>query len=216
MAGNIYGISAYGGVHGPGTVYELVAPVGGVGAYKEKILLDFDGTDGWASLGSLIWDRAGNLYGTTSEGGTIEGYYGYGFVFEVTGVPLATTTTLAASPSPSTWGQAVTFTAALKAQSGTPPDGETITFMRTKTVWGTGTLTGGAASFTTSSLPPGFSNLTAVYGGDSQFAGSTSNTLKQQVKNAKTIDHIDFLAESFGLWAGGNLYRGDRSCAGGQ
>ncbi len=187
LAGDIYGISAYGGVHGPGTVYELVAPVGGVGVYKERILWDFDGTDGWASMGSLIWDSAGNLYGTTSEGGTIEGYYGEGFVFEVTGLPRATATTLAAAPSPSTWGQAVTFTAALRAQAGTPPDGETITFMRTKTVWGTGTLTGGAASFTTSSLPPGFSDLTAVYGGDSHFAGSTSNTVKQQVKNAKTI-----------------------------
>ncbi len=83
-------------------------------------------------------------------------------------------------------GESVTLTAVLKAQAGLPPDGETVSFMRNNAVWGTGVLSGGSASFTTAGLPPGFSELTAAYGGDSHFAGSTSSTVKQQVKNAPT------------------------------
>ena len=182
VAGDIYGTTANGGWYTYGSVYESVAPVGGVGAYKEKILLNIYGVNGWAPMGSLIWDRAGNLYGTTSKGSI--SLWGGGFAFEVTGVLLATVTNLTAAPNPSTWRQAVTFTAALSTQSGTPPDGETVTFMNAKTVLGTGTLIGGSASFTTSTLPPGFGDITAVYSGDSHFAGSTSNTVKQVVEAA--------------------------------
>ncbi len=102
VAGNLYGTTLYGG-HGPGTVYELIAPVGGEGVYKEKILLNFDATDGWAPFSSLIWDHSGNLYGTTSEGGTNEGYYGDGYAFEITAVPVATAITLTAPQIPPRW-----------------------------------------------------------------------------------------------------------------
>ena len=48
--------------------------------WREKVLLNFNGTDGDKPIASLIFDAAGNLYGTTNEGGT----HGYGTVFEVT------------------------------------------------------------------------------------------------------------------------------------
>ena len=65
---------------------------------------------------------------------------------------------------------------------GAPPDGEIVTFKEVTTVVGTGTLSGGSASFTTSTLPVGAHAIRAVYGGDIQFAASTSNTAKQVVQ----------------------------------
>jgi hypothetical protein len=93
----------------------------------------------------------------------------------------ATTTALTSSPNPSTYGEAVTFTAVV---TPAPPDGETVSFMKGKKVLGTGTLSGGTASFATSTLKVGTDSVTAVYGGDSNFASSTSNTVKQVVKKA--------------------------------
>jgi uncharacterized repeat protein (TIGR03803 family) len=83
-AGNIYGTTFNGGKYdGPdligGTVYELVAPVG-KGGYKEKVLWSFHGTDGAGPLSGLILDSAGNLYGTTQDGGSGTS----GVVFELT------------------------------------------------------------------------------------------------------------------------------------
>jgi hypothetical protein len=49
-------------------------------AYKEKILRNFNYTDGALPYGSLILDSAGNLYGTTELGGEYE----QGVAFEVT------------------------------------------------------------------------------------------------------------------------------------
>ena len=92
-----------------------------------------------------------------------------------------TTTTLTSSPNPSTFGEAVTFIATVTSNIGAPPDGEPITFMKGTAVLGTGALSGGSASFTTSTLPVGTSYIKAVYGGDSTFAGSKSTALKQVV-----------------------------------
>ena len=93
-----------------------------------------------------------------------------------------TTTTLTSSPNPSTYGQAVTFTAVVTSSIGAPPDGETVTFKKGTTVLGTGTLSGGSASFTISTLPVGKDSITAVYGNDSSLLGSTSKVVKQVVE----------------------------------
>jgi uncharacterized repeat protein (TIGR03803 family) len=76
-AGNLYGTTAGGGSTGLGIVYELSPSTGG--AWTENILYSFQGgSDGANPLGSLLFDHAGNLYGTTSNGGV----YG-GTVFEL-------------------------------------------------------------------------------------------------------------------------------------
>ncbi len=175
--GNIYGTTYEGGESGEGTVFELVAPVG-KGSYKEKVFWSFNGTDGSAPYGGLTLDSAGNLYGTATYGGSS----GYGVVFEVNPSAAATTTTLTSSLNPSTYGQAVTFTAVVASSAGVPPDGETVTFVDGSTELGMGALTAGSASFTTSALPVGRSTITAVYGGDLNFDGSTSNKVRQVVK----------------------------------
>jgi uncharacterized repeat protein (TIGR03803 family) len=77
-AGNVYGTTNFGGTSNYGIVYELKK--GTSGNWAEKILHSFgvSGSDGVRPLGSLIFDAAGNLYGTTDEGG-----YGNGTVYEV-------------------------------------------------------------------------------------------------------------------------------------
>ncbi len=78
-AGNLYGTTYEGGIHGLGTVFELM-PSGG-GDWTEKVLHSFGGgSDGISPYASLIFDTAGNLYGTTFEGGIHNG----GTVFELT------------------------------------------------------------------------------------------------------------------------------------
>jgi hypothetical protein len=86
-----------------------------------------------------------------------------------------TTTALSATPDPSVLGQPVTLTATVSAVppgSGTPTG--TVSFFDGATLLGTATLSGGVATFTTSALSVGSHAFTAVYGGDSDFAGSTS------------------------------------------
>ena len=97
-----------------------------------------------------------------------------------------TTTTLTSSPYPSIYGETVTFTAVVTSIVGAPPDGETVSFITGKTVRGTGTLSGGSATFTTSTLKAGTTSVTAVYGGDSNFPGSKSKAVKQVVSKATT------------------------------
>lgn len=72
-AGNLYGTTQAGGTSNVGTVYEL-SPAGG-GKWTEAILYDFAGkvgspsADGASPEAGLVFDVAGNLYGTTVHGG---------------------------------------------------------------------------------------------------------------------------------------------------
>lgn len=74
-AGNLFGATNSGGSGQSGTVFEL-SPNGG-GGWNETVLYSF--LDGGPDYCKLIFDRAGNLYGTTIYGGA----NGYGTVFEL-------------------------------------------------------------------------------------------------------------------------------------
>jgi uncharacterized repeat protein (TIGR03803 family) len=66
-AGNLYGTTYYAGVNDVGTAYKLTHANG---AWTETVLYSFKGgTDGSSPISPLVSDKAGNLYGTTSDGG---------------------------------------------------------------------------------------------------------------------------------------------------
>ncbi|HEX8816338.1 MAG TPA: choice-of-anchor tandem repeat GloVer-containing protein [Terriglobales bacterium] len=78
--GNLYGTSSKGGANGAGAVFELTR--GTEGGYTESVLYSFlnNGSDGTAPWGGLVMDTSGNLWGTTSAGGS----KGMGTIFELT------------------------------------------------------------------------------------------------------------------------------------
>src|SRR5207302_1949023 len=99
-----------------------------------------------------------------------------------------TSTSLTSSVNPSKFGQSVTFTATVSvdAPGAGLPTG-TVTFKDGATTLGPGVVgAGGQATFSTSSLAVGTHPITAEYGGDSSFNGSTSSALSQVVAKAAT------------------------------
>lgn len=75
-AGNLYGATLLGGANNKGCIFELSR---GENGWQERILHSFSGPDGNGPEGSLVFDKAGNLYGTTVEGGA----YDSGTAFEL-------------------------------------------------------------------------------------------------------------------------------------
>jgi uncharacterized repeat protein (TIGR03803 family) len=75
--GNLYGTTSFGGAHGVGVVYEL-SPSGS--GWTQTVLYTFRGRrDGQYPVGGVVLDQAGNLYGTTFDGGVNGG----GTVYEL-------------------------------------------------------------------------------------------------------------------------------------
>jgi hypothetical protein len=97
-----------------------------------------------------------------------------------------TTTTLLTSRNPSPLGQSITFTAAVTTANGLPTG--TINFKEgSSSISGCSAqvLSAGQATCTTSALGSGSHSITAVYGGDANFATSTSVPLAQIVELPK-------------------------------
>jgi uncharacterized repeat protein (TIGR03803 family) len=68
-AGNLYGTTKQGGTVDGGTVFELTRTKDG---WKHQVLYSFLGgpNDGAGPIAGLVFDSAGNLYGTTAGGGS--------------------------------------------------------------------------------------------------------------------------------------------------
>lgn len=98
--GNLYGTTSSGGAYDYGTVFMLSAPAQPGESWVETVLYSFDGSngDGIVPLGRLIQDSAGNLFGTTSGGGSTGGSRA-GTVFEL----------VAPSQSGGTWTEKVLY-----------------------------------------------------------------------------------------------------------
>jgi uncharacterized repeat protein (TIGR03803 family) len=79
-SGNVYGTTYYGGANGIGSVYKLSPQP--VGEWTEEVIYSFqEGADGNSPISNLVFDNAGNLFGTTSEGGL-----GSGTIFKLSPV----------------------------------------------------------------------------------------------------------------------------------
>jgi len=148
--------------------------------------------DGPTTLGTGTLDASGRaIFSTATLAGgahTITAAYGGDMNFLTSASPTltqnvgtaASTTTLAGTPNPSAIGQTVTYTATVSGTGGIPTG--TVTFKDGATTLGSGTLNGaGVATFTISSLAAGNHAITASYGGDGNFAGSSSSPLTQAV-----------------------------------
>jgi uncharacterized repeat protein (TIGR03803 family) len=77
QVGNLYGTTWVGGAAGQGTVFKLTPHSDG--SWTESVVHSFEGSDGAYPAASLIFDLAGNLYGTTYLGGSS----GAGVVFQL-------------------------------------------------------------------------------------------------------------------------------------
>jgi uncharacterized repeat protein (TIGR03803 family) len=82
--GNLYGTAQAGGLpncsFGCGTVFKLTPQQDG--SWTESTIYQFQGdTDGWLPKSNLVFDNAGNLYGTTQSGGA---FLYWGTVFRLT------------------------------------------------------------------------------------------------------------------------------------
>jgi uncharacterized repeat protein (TIGR03803 family) len=77
-AENLYGTTESGGRFGVGSVFQLTSGAGG--AWTETVIHSFTSKDGRVPNGNLVFDNAGNLYGTTQAGGRFD----RGVVFELT------------------------------------------------------------------------------------------------------------------------------------
>jgi uncharacterized repeat protein (TIGR03803 family) len=132
-SGNLYGTTIYGGngctgYYSCGTVYELSPD--GTGSWTETIIYTFKGgTDGNYPQAGLIFDSAGNLYGTTGFGANSAcNGLGCGTVFELT-------------PSQNgTWAEHVLY-AFQDGTDGAEP-GSALTFDKAGNLYGTAAIGG--------------------------------------------------------------------------
>jgi len=131
-SGNYYGTGTQGGAHAAGEVFRLSPKAGG--GWTKTALYDFTGLngDGLYPSGNLVFDTAGNLYGTTELGGDNTDYcnnfyFGCGIAYEL-------------SPTASgPWKETVLFTFS-SAVGGYPTAG--LAFDHAGNLYGT-TLQGG-------------------------------------------------------------------------
>ncbi len=154
-AGNIYGTTTNGGLLecesgslGCGTVFQL-SPSGS--GWTESVLYRFTGgSDGAWPTSGLIFDQAGNLYGTAIIGGVQGGcqfvdYYGCGVVFKL-------------SPSGSGWTESVLYSFTGGADGGLPVGG--LVFGPSGNLYGTTEYYGQGGGGTVFQLTPSNGNWT--------------------------------------------------------
>ena len=101
---------------------------------------------------------------------------------------ISTTTTVASSPNPSVYGQAVTIAAHVTSDSGRPMG--TVQILNGSAVVGSGTLSSGSVSIPVSTLPAGTDLVTGSYPGGGGFAPSKSAPLTQTVTKAATATSL--------------------------
>jgi uncharacterized repeat protein (TIGR03803 family) len=129
-AGNLYGVASNyrsptcGSSQHCGAVFKLTSGSGGKWTYS--ILHVFKGSDGDTPYGTLVFDSAGNLYGTTFQGGA----YNLGTVFEL-------------SPKGDTWSETVLYSFGTSSSNDVQLPWAGVTFDAKGNLYGTAGSGGG-------------------------------------------------------------------------
>ena len=135
-------------------------------------------SDSFSATGSYpitaVYTSTSNTQGGTASLTQIVGY--------------ATTATLTSSVNPVAVNANTTLTAIIKSTTGTPTG--IVTFKSNGVAIGTGTLSGGVATLVTSFNLPGVYTLVAVYAGNANNQGATTNTVLETVLNVANISLI--------------------------
>jgi len=100
--------------------------------------------------------------------------------------PASSTVSIAVSPNPGAFGQAIILTASVTPSvSGDQATGA-VTFFDGATSLGTANLSNNSAQLSLSNLAAGSHSITAQYAGDANFAGSTSAALMETINQVST------------------------------
>jgi uncharacterized repeat protein (TIGR03803 family) len=175
QAGNIYGTTITGGSGNGGAVYELTPSHGG---WTENTLYSFtEGADGGTPFGSVVFDSAGNLYGTTSYGGRND----LGTVFQLT-------------PSGSGWAESVLYNFQNGSDGSYPYAG--LIFDAFGNLYGSTTSggTGGGGTIFTLTPSNGYRTLTTIHS-FSGIGGPAANLLMDGTGNLYGTTVIDGVHE---------------------
>lgn len=100
------------------------------------------------------------------------------------------TTTLTATPTTASFGDAVTLKATVAPGSGSGTPTGSVQFFQGSTSLGTGVLTNGVATLTTTKLPVGTDPVTATYLGDTTYGTSTSSAVSVTISKASTTTSL--------------------------
>lgn len=140
------------------TFMDGTKPIGGGGLYSGVAIFDI----------SVLFPGSHTITAVYSGGGT---YSGSTSTSLIQVVKKLTATNISADYNPSVTGQLVTFTARVTLTEATG----TVTFMDGVTLLGTGDITNGVATFSTSTLSAGSHTISAIYSGDKDCNGSNSS-----------------------------------------
>jgi len=185
-AGNMFGTTSYGGSSGQGNVFELVRDGN---QWTESVIYSFSGlTDGGEPDGKLLFDSAGNLYGTTYQDG--DPVCICGVVYEL-------------SPSAGGWNFRVLYTFRDRATGWWPEAG--LVMDPAGNLYGTTTGGGPANAGTVFELSPAgsdwnFSTIYAFAGGGSA-SGPFSPVLLDAAGNLYGTTALD------GAYAHGSVFK---------
>jgi hypothetical protein len=147
-------------------------------------------SSGTAKLNNVSFSAAGTHNIKATYGGNSTYSTSYGTASVVVNALTATTTALSTNltNNTTTTGTSITLTATVSAGGSTATSATgTITFYNGTTSLGTGTLSSGTATLSSVSFSSASTySLTAVYGGDSTYATSTSSTVSVTVNASGT------------------------------
>ena len=99
-AGNLYGTTRGGGTPSSGNgnngmIYELLAPLSSTSSLNQLAAFNGSSPIGSEPYSGVVFDTAGNLYGSAYSGGS-----GYGSIYKLSGSTLSTLTTFASGQTP--------------------------------------------------------------------------------------------------------------------